>query len=117
MPPTLWDGLFVPWVTPSETARVVTRERGVVQWFHPARGYGFIASRVDGAPVFVSHRDLPGEAFRCLQHGDEVLYTRTIDRHGPVAVDVIACADPRAVPREDDPLRPGPVAAPHRSAG
>lgn len=67
------------------------RERGMVLWFHEARGFGFIVSRTDDVQVFVSHRDLPGRHFRWLKAGDEVVFTRTIDVHGAIATDVIAC--------------------------
>lgn len=69
------------------------REQGVVLWFHEARGFGFITSGADGAPVFVSHRDIPGERFRSLLAGDTVSFSRTIDQHGPIAQDVVRCVE------------------------
>lgn len=69
------------------------REQGIVLWFHEARGFGFITSGTDGAPVFVSHRDIPGDAFRSLTAGDTVSFSRTIDQHGPVAQDVVRCVE------------------------
>lgn len=80
------------------------RERGVVAWFHAARGYGFITSLVDDAPVFVSHRDLEGDdRFRTLDAGDHVDFARAIDEHGPVAVDVVRAVAPAAGSRTAHP--------------
>ena len=49
------------------------RERGVVKWFNPAKGYGFI-QRSNGEDVFVHHSAIQMDGYRTLDQGVEVEY-------------------------------------------
>ena len=49
------------------------REKGVVKWFNPAKGYGFI-QRGSGEDVFVHYSAIQMEGYRTLDQGIEVEY-------------------------------------------
>jgi CspA family cold shock protein len=55
-----------------ETNRRV-REKGVVKWFNPAKGYGFI-ERSSGEDVFVHFSAIQMEGYKTLDQGVEVEY-------------------------------------------
>lgn len=47
------------------------REKGVVKWFNPAKGYGFI-QRSSGEDVFVHFSAIQLDGYRSLDEGMEV---------------------------------------------
>lgn len=47
------------------------REKGVVKWFNPAKGYGFI-QRSTGEDVFVHFSAIQMDGYRKLDQGIEV---------------------------------------------
>ena len=49
------------------------REKGVVKWFNPAKGYGFI-QRSSGEDVFVHYSSIQMDGYRTLDQGVEVEY-------------------------------------------
>jgi len=49
----------------------VVREKGVVKWFNPAKGYGFI-QRSTGEDVFVHFSAIQMDGYRKLDQGAEV---------------------------------------------
>jgi CspA family cold shock protein len=55
---------------PSEEYQVL-REKGVVKWFNPAKGYGFI-QRSTGEDVFVHFSAIQMDGYRKLDQGIEV---------------------------------------------
>ena|SRR6516165_12467246 len=46
---------------------------GVVKWFSPKKGYGFITMD-DGQEVFVHYSAIDGNGFRSLDQGEEVRF-------------------------------------------
>ena len=52
------------------------REKGVVKWFNPAKGYGFI-QRSTGEDVFVHFSAIQMEGYRTLDEGTEVEFEVT----------------------------------------
>ncbi len=52
------------------------REKGIVKWFNPAKGYGFI-QRSSGEDVFVHHSAIAMEGYRTLDNGEEVEFEIT----------------------------------------
>lgn len=46
---------------------------GVVKWFSPKKGYGFITME-DGQDVFVHYSAIGGVGFRSLEEGDKVAF-------------------------------------------
>lgn len=46
---------------------------GVVKWFSPKKGYGFITMD-DGQDVFVHYSAIGGVGFRSLEEGDKVAF-------------------------------------------
>ncbi len=49
------------------------REKGVVKWFNPAKGFGFI-QRSSGEDVFVHYSAIQMDGYRTLDQGMEVEY-------------------------------------------
>ncbi len=46
---------------------------GVVKWFDPKKGYGFIVGP-EGQDIFVHYSQIQGEGFRVLKDGSTVRY-------------------------------------------
>lgn len=46
---------------------------GVVKWFSPKKGYGFITME-DGQEVFVHYSAIGGDGFRSLEQGEKVVF-------------------------------------------
>lgn len=49
----------------------IVREKGVVKWFNPAKGFGFI-QRSSGEDVFVHFSAIQLDGYRSLDEGMEV---------------------------------------------
>jgi CspA family cold shock protein len=62
--------------------------KGVVKWFNPKKGYGFITSE-DGKEIFVHFSSLQGEGFKTLREGDEVKFEITQGEKGDQATLVV----------------------------
>jgi CspA family cold shock protein len=62
--------------------------KGVVKWFNPKKGYGFITSE-DGKEIFVHFSSLQGEGFKTLREGDEVKFEITQGEKGEQATLVV----------------------------
>jgi CspA family cold shock protein len=54
---------------------------GVVKWFNPDKGYGFI-SREDGDDVFVHFSEIQTEGFKTLDEGQAVEFDITTGQNG-----------------------------------
>lgn len=51
----------------------ISRAEGVVKWFDPRKGYGFIVGP-DGQDIFVHFSVIAGDGFRVLKDGAPVIY-------------------------------------------
>lgn len=61
---------------------------GVVKWFDPKKGYGFITQE-NGEDVFVHWKHIAGDnSFKSLEDGDRVEFTVVQGEKGPQAEDV-----------------------------
>ncbi len=49
---------------------------GVVKWFSPKKGYGFLTMN-DGQEVFVHYTAIDGNGFRSLEQGEQVEFDVT----------------------------------------
>jgi CspA family cold shock protein len=47
---------------------------GVIKWFSPEKGYGFIRPDGGGKDVFVHHSQIKMEGFRTLEEGNKVQF-------------------------------------------
>jgi cold shock protein len=54
---------------------------GVVKWFNPDKGYGFI-SREDGDDLFVHFSEIQMEGFKTLEEGQAVVFEVTTGQNG-----------------------------------
>ena len=61
---------------------------GVIKWFDPKKGYGFIDSG-DGTDVFVHYSGIRGDEVRSLNQGDVVSYEIVDGEKGPRAENVV----------------------------
>jgi len=62
--------------------------KGVVKWFNPKKGYGFITSE-DGKDIFVHFSSIQGEGHKTLKEGDEVNFEITKGEKGEQATEVV----------------------------
>ncbi|MCK4385119.1 MAG: cold-shock protein [candidate division Zixibacteria bacterium] len=62
--------------------------KGIVKWFNPKKGYGFIISD-DGKEVFVHFSSIQGEGFKGLREGEEVKFEITKGEKGEQATNVV----------------------------
>lgn len=63
-------------------------QQGVVKWFDPEKGYGFIAGE-DGKDVFVHQRNILMKGFRKLEIGQRVSYQVEPAEKGDNAINVV----------------------------
>jgi len=56
-----------------QPSNVITKQDGVVKWFDPKKGYGFIIGP-EGQDIFVHYSQIEGEGFRVLKDGGRVNY-------------------------------------------
>lgn len=61
--------------------------QGIVKWFNPRKGYGFIATP-DSPDVFVHYSSIAGEGFKTLEEGDAVTFDIVDGEKGPRATNV-----------------------------
>jgi CspA family cold shock protein len=62
--------------------------KGIVKWFNPKKGYGFITSE-DGKDIFVHFSSIQGEGHKTLKEGDEVKFEITKGEKGEQATEVV----------------------------
>ena len=62
-------------------------ESGVVKWFNPEKGFGFI-EREGGDDVFVHFSDIQADGYRSLSEGDAVQFEVAEGDRGPKATNV-----------------------------
>ena len=63
---------------------------GVVKWFSPEKGYGFITPDDGSADVFVHFSAIEGDGYRNLDEGQKVEFEVTQGQKGPQASGVRA---------------------------
>ena len=63
-------------------------QHGVVKWFDPVKGYGFIAGDT-GADIFVHQSDILMKGFRNLEVGQRVSYQIESTDKGNKAINVV----------------------------
>jgi CspA family cold shock protein len=67
---------------------VAQRIKGVVKWFSPEKGYGFITPE-DGPDVFVHYTAIQASGYRKLEEGAQVEFEITDGPKGKQASQVI----------------------------
>ncbi|MCC3701128.1 cold-shock protein [Rouxiella badensis] len=64
---------------------------GLVKWFNPAKGYGFISPLDGTSEIYVSRNSIANTRNKSLNPGQSVEFTiYNSSTHGPAAADVIA---------------------------
>lgn len=86
----------------------ISQTQGVVKWFDPRKGYGFIVGP-DGADVFVHYSQIEGDGFRALNDGGSVTYDAVRTERGWHATRVV-----RSEPAEVHVLRRTHTRSPRR---
>lgn len=59
----------------------ITDAQGVVKWFDPKKGYGFIIGP-QNQDIFVHYTKIDGEGFRVLKDGSTVAYDAELTERG-----------------------------------
>jgi len=77
-------------------------ETGVVKWFNPKKGFGFITPSGGASDVFVHYTAINAAegAFKTLNQGDEVTFETADGRKGKEAHEVVVT---KAAPRQPRP--------------
>lgn len=68
-------------VAPEGAESELGMAEGVVKWFNPDKGYGFI-SRADGDDLFVHFSEIQCEGFKTLDEGQAVVFDITTGQNG-----------------------------------
>ncbi len=63
---------------------------GIVKWFNPEKGFGFISPKDGGKDVFVHFSAIQSDDFRTLNENQEVEFSVENGPKGPAAVNVVA---------------------------
>jgi len=66
----------------------MARETGIVKWFNPEKGFGFITRDNGEKDVFVHHSAIQGGGFRTLNDGERVEFDVVQGQKGPAAENV-----------------------------
>ena len=72
----------------SIASKDIVRKDGIVKWFSPSKGFGFIEQDF-GDDLFVHQSEIRHSGFRYLNLGDRVEYEIGSGKKGPVALKVI----------------------------
>jgi CspA family cold shock protein len=64
--------------------------QGIVKWFNPAKGYGFIEQQGDGSDVFVHYSEIQMDGYRTLAEGESVEFEVEQRPKGLHALNVVA---------------------------
>lgn len=82
--------------------KATIRCSGVVKWFNPTKGFGFITPSDGGADVFVHQSEIQLGGFRSLAQGEVVEYDLLNGEKGPKALRVTGPngAPPKGAPRQ-----------------
>ena len=75
----------------SDSDRIVGAE-GVVKWFDPKKGFGFIVGP-DGQDIFAHFSRIEGDGFRVLKDGSKVVYDAERGEKGWHATRVVRSGD------------------------
>ena len=62
--------------------------QGIVKWFDPKKGFGFITPDEPGKDLFVHHTGIISDGYRSLAEGAKVSYDAEDGDKGPKAVNV-----------------------------
>lgn len=60
---------------------------GIVKWFNPGKGFGFIEQE-DGPDIFVHYSAINTDGFKSLNEGDRVTFDVEQGQKGPSAANV-----------------------------
>ena len=70
------------------TSKQIIDVQGVVKWFDPKKGFGFIVGP-EGQDVFIHYSKINGEGFRVLEDGSAVSYDAELTDRGWHATRVV----------------------------
>lgn len=69
---------------------MTTKITGLVKWFNPEKGFGFITPKDGSKDAFVHFSAIQSNEFRTLNENQEVEFSAEQGPKGPSAVNVVA---------------------------
>lgn len=82
----------------SESEKRIEDVEGVVKWFDPRKGYGFIIGP-EGQDIFVHYSKIEGDGYRVLKDGAGVTYSAEFGEKGWQATKAIPLDAPEVTVR------------------
>jgi len=68
----------------------VSRSKGIVKWFSPENGFGFIeAGSKEAGDIFVNYSSIESDGFKTLKKGQRVEFELEKDERGSIAKKVV----------------------------
>jgi CspA family cold shock protein len=68
---------------------MTSKMTGIVKWFNPEKGFGFISPKDGGKDVFVHFSAIQSDDFRTLNENQEVEFSVENGPKGPSAMNVV----------------------------
>lgn len=63
----------------------MARQTGIVKWFNPDKGFGFITPDTGGKDLFAHFKEIQGTGYKSLQEKQRVEFDVTQGQKGPQA--------------------------------
>ena len=85
--------IIVEWLAPNEFLKGVTMPTGIVKWFNPTKGYGFVQPEDGSKDAFVHISAVERAGLTSLREGQKVEYELVPGRDGKASAENLVALD------------------------
>lgn len=85
--------LIVEWLAPNDCLKGVTMPTGIVKWFNPTKGYGFVQPEDGSKDAFVHISAVERAGLTSLREGQKVEYELVPGRDGKASAENLVALD------------------------